>query len=317
MLMKTIKLLFVTVLIAALGVSCNNTVYVEDDYIEPGISLNELIHSYEIWYVDLNESDVYEEIPFMQIAFTLSFRNGVLYANNNLAGLGTTGNGFGIDVGYYDAYNTTLQIDHDIDGVWNFNVQQLSANKIRLYNYTTDSYYVLEGYQRSNFDYDYVFYDNIHYFLQEYEAWEKVYTSQEGAINEFDAENYLAFLSEGYGDTFLSSTDPYGLAPSQIYWDYEGIYEIQDIAGDPYAKVLTLDYDFLDNEYFELYVINDETIELYHPYSQTTYRFKGRGFIEFMRPGTTAKGNATKQPRKRSKENNKIFEKENFKSLVK
>lgn len=316
--MKTIKLLFVTMLLAALGVSCNNTVYVDDDYIEPGISLNQLIHSYEIWYVDLNESDVYEEIPFMQIAFTLSFRNGVLYANNNLAGLGTTGNGFGIDVGYYDAYNTTLQLDHDIDGVWNFSVQQLSANKIRLYNYNTDSYYVLEGYQRSNFDYDYVFYDNIHYFLQEYEAWEKVYTSQEGAINEFDAENYLAFLSEGYGDTFLSSTDPYGIVPSQIYWDYEGVYEIQDIAGDPYAKVLTLDYDFMGNEYFELYVVNDETIELYHPYSETTYRFKGRGFIEFMRPGTaTAKGDAVKQPRKRSKENNKIFKKENFKSLVK
>jgi hypothetical protein len=38
--------------------------------------------------------------------------------------------------------------------------------------------YYLIGYQRSNFDYDRLFYDNIHYFLQEYKAWEKVYTNK-------------------------------------------------------------------------------------------------------------------------------------------
>ena len=47
------------------------------------------------------------------------------------------------------------------------------------------------------FDYDFVFYDNIHYFLQEYEAWEKTFTSEIGAINEFDNENYLQFLAGG------------------------------------------------------------------------------------------------------------------------
>ena len=40
----------------------------------------------------------------------------------------------------------------------------------------------LNGYQRTTFDYDFVFYDNIHYFLQEYEAWEKTYTSEMGVI---------------------------------------------------------------------------------------------------------------------------------------
>jgi len=60
-----------------------------------------------------------------------------------------------------------------------------------------DTSYFLDGYQRSSFNYDYVFYDNIHYFLQEYEAWEKIYTSNTGALNEFDNENYLQFLSGG------------------------------------------------------------------------------------------------------------------------
>ncbi len=316
--MKTIKLLLSTFLLVGIFASCTQTVYVEDDYIDGGITLDELIDSYELWYVDLNQSSSSGDIAFMQIAFTLSFRNGVVYANNNLVGFGSTGNGFGIDVGYYDAFGTTLQIDHDIDGVWNFSVQQLSANKIELYNNQTNSSYILRGYQRNTFDYDYVFYDNIHYFLQEYEAWEKIYTSQEGAINDFDAENYLAFLTEGYGDTFLSSVDANGLNPNQVYWDYEGIYEVLDISGDAYAKVLTLDYDYLGNEYFELYVINDETIELYHPYSGTTYRFKGRGYLEFMRPGSaTAKGETGSAIKKRRKENNKTFQEENFKSLVK
>ncbi|SFU68911.1 hypothetical protein SAMN05216480_11384 [Pustulibacterium marinum] len=314
--MKTIKLLFVSFLALASFSACTNTVYIEDDYVEPSITLNQLIHSYELWYIDINQSTVNGNIPFMQIAFTLSFRNGTLYANNNMVGFGSNGNGYGIDVGYYDAYGSTLQLDHDLDGVWNFSVQQLGTNTIELYNYETDSSFVLRGYQRSTFDYDYVFYENIHYFLQEYEAWEKVYTSQEGAINDFDAENFLAFLSDGYGDTFLSSIDGNGTPVSNIYWDYEGIYEVLNVDGDVYAKVLTLDYDYLGNEYFELYVINDETVELYHPYSGTTYRFKGRGYIQYMRSANAKGKTSSEETRKlRVKENNRTFKAEEFKSL--
>ena len=35
------------------------------------------------------------------MAFTLSFLDGVLYANNNLVDIGITGNGFGVPVGNY------------------------------------------------------------------------------------------------------------------------------------------------------------------------------------------------------------------------
>ena len=138
-----------------------------------GISLNQLLGSYELWYVDINQTLGPGETPFLQIAFTISFRNGIVYANNNLVGFGSSGNGFGIDVGTYDAYNMILDVYHDIDGYETFDVYQIDNNTIELYNPYNDTSYFLHGYQRGNFDYDFVFYDNIHYFLQEYEAWEK------------------------------------------------------------------------------------------------------------------------------------------------
>lgn len=48
--------------------------------------------------MDVNATQGFGEVPFMQVAFTLSFRNGTLFTNNNLVGLGSQGNGFGVDV---------------------------------------------------------------------------------------------------------------------------------------------------------------------------------------------------------------------------
>jgi hypothetical protein len=56
---------------------------------------------------------------------------------------------------------------------------------------------------------------------------------------------------------------------------------VDDVSGNYYLKYLTLDYDYLGNEYFELSVINDNTIELFHPTSGTLYRFTGRGYIQY------------------------------------
>jgi hypothetical protein len=137
--------------------------------------------------------------------------------------------------------------------------------------------------------------------LQEYKVWEKTYTSEYGAINEFDDENYLQFFSDNVDDIFRSSIDGVGKNPNNIQWDYKGIYTVYDVPGDNTLKTLTLDYDFLGNDYFELYVINDETIELYHPDSETVYRFKGRGYIEYLKSG---KGEATKVKKKRKKTEN-------------
>ncbi|MCH4552323.1 nicotinic acid mononucleotide adenyltransferase [Aestuariibaculum lutulentum] len=302
--MKTVKLLLSFALISTLFTSCyQETVIVEE---EPGISLNQLLNSYELWYVDINSTAGYGTTPFLQKAFTISFRNGVVYANNNIVGLGESGNGFGIDIGEYDTYDMILDVNHDIDGFETFDVYQIDNNTIELYNPKNKTSYFLDGYQRSNFDYDFVFYDNIHYFLQEYDAWEKTYTSDFGALNEFDNENFLQFLAGGNDSEFRSSQDNSGTSVNNLIWDYTGIYGVGDVAGDMYLKTLTLDYDYFDNEYFELSVINDSKIELYHPSSQSVYQFTGRGYIQYLKTadtkGKTATSEITEKMRKPRKD---------------
>jgi len=304
--MKTLKLLFGFALAATLFTSCYTEVIVDDFDDTPSITLNQLLNSYELWYVDINQTTGFGETPFLQIAFTLSFRNGTLYANNNLVGIGSQGDGFGIPVGVYDAYNMILDINHDIDGFQTFDVYQIDNNTIELYNPNNDTSYFLNGYQRSNFDYNFVFYDNIHYFLQEYEAWEKTYTSNIGAINEFDNENYLQFLAGGNDATFRSSQDESGTSVSNLLWDYTGIYGIGDITGKTNLKTLTLDYDSFGNEHFELNVINDGKIELYHPTSETVYEFEGRGYIQYLKTSNSKRKETVKRNEMRKHRKNKI-----------
>ncbi len=288
--MKTMKLLTGFALATLLFTSCHVDV-IDDDYHDvPSVSLNQLLNSYDLWYVDINETIGYGQTPFLQKAFTVSFLNGNVYANNNLVGFGSQGNGLGISIGYYDTYDMILDVHHAIDGFSTFDVYQIDNNTIELYNPNNDTSYFLDGYQRSNFDYDFVFYDNIHYFMQEYKAWEKTYTSEVGALNEFDNENFLQFLAGGNDSTFRSSQDNVGTNVNNLYWDFIGDYGIGDISGNMYLKTLTLDYDYFDNEFFELSVINDGLIELYHPSSGTYYEFRGRGYIQYMEPNDDASG---------------------------
>ncbi len=299
-LMKTLKLLSVIFLGSMVLTSCVAEVVVEEDvYIEePVISLNTVLSTYEIWYVDIERTKGTGEIPFLQKAFTVSFRNGTFFANNNLVGLGNNGNGFGLDVGSYDTFRMNLDIAHDIDGVYELEVTQFADDEIEIYDRVTNTSYYLVGYQRNGFDYDQVFYDNIHYFLQEYETWEKIFTSEFGVLNEFDNENYLKFEYFGAGENFKSSEDANGIPINDIFYDYSGHYEINDIINTLDRKTLTLDYDSPDNEFFELSVINDNKIELFHPSSETVYRFVGRGHIQFK---STEKGKPTQNERKRIK----------------
>ncbi|WP_196895603.1 hypothetical protein [Aureivirga marina] len=281
--MRAIKYFFGLFFILITASSC----VVDDDFYRdgpnPGITLDELLNTYSIWYVDYDRTEGPDNIPFLSKAFTISFQNGRLYANNNLVGIGQTGNGLGVQIGYYDAYGETLEVFHDLDGRYDFYVDQLANNRIRLVSKNYDVSYYLIGYHRSDFDYNRLFYDNIEYFLQEYRAWEKTYTSQLGALNEFDNENFLRFTPENL-TTFYSSQDPVGTDIDLIQWDYEGNYEVFDVQGYDDLKILRLDYDFFnDNEEFELTVINDSTISLYHVESGTTYHFQGRQFIPFLR----------------------------------
>jgi len=300
--MKTMKLLTRFALATLLFTSCHVDV-INDNYNEvPSVSLNQLLNSYDLWYIDINETIGYGQTPFLQKAFTVSFLNGNVYANNNLVGFGSQGNGLGISVGYYETYDMILDVHHTVDGFSTFDVYQIDNNTIELYNPNNDTSYFLDGYQRSNFDYDFIFYDNIHYFMQEYEAWEKTYTSMVGALNEFDNENFLQFLAGGNDSTFRSSQDEIGTNVNNLYWDFLGDYGIGDISGNMYLKTLTLDYDYFDNEIFELSVINDALIELYHPSSGTYYEFEGRGYIQYLEANDAVTGKSTSTEEKLRKQ---------------
>ena len=274
--MRTLKLQFLTILSGLLLGSC--TIFV-DDTIEDTVSLDELIASYDLWYVDIHRTSGTGNVPFVSRAFTLSFVNGILYANNNISGIGFTGNGLGIPVGNYGTFGDVLETFHDIDGIHDFIVTQLSLNEIRIYDSFANVSYYLIGYQRENFDYDMLFYDNIEYFLQEFDAWERTGINSVNPII-FDDEHYLQFTPEN-NTTFYSSQDDFGINIADILWDYTGTYEVFDVLGFDDLKILTLNYDSGDTEEFELSVLNDEKIRLFHLVSETTYDFNGRGFIQF------------------------------------
>ena len=70
--MKTIKILLSFALTATLFTACYTEVAV-NDFDEPSISLNQLLNSHELWYVDINATQGFGETPFLQKAFTISF----------------------------------------------------------------------------------------------------------------------------------------------------------------------------------------------------------------------------------------------------
>ncbi|WP_439130785.1 hypothetical protein [Polaribacter sp.] len=310
--MKTLKLLFTIIITGSLLSSC--TVYNDgfvDDY---PLTLEEVVSGYDLWYVDYHRTTGTGDVPYVSRAFTLSFINGVLFANNNIVDIGRTGNGFGIDVGTYNAFNGFLETNHDVDGFNDFEVDIISNNEIRLYNVRENVAYYLIGYSLSNFDYDKLFYENIEYFLQEYEAWEKI-KAVGGTENPFDSENYLGFTPENI-TTFYSSQDDFGTQIANINWDYVGGYEIFDVNGFEDLKILTLNYDGGDIEEFELSVINDGRISLYHINSDTTYDFGGRGFIQYLKGEKnvkTAKELVRNNNRKRTKIQRKTKNRRNLK----
>ena len=114
--------------------------YFEETYYETNTILD-----FDLWYVDIHNTLGYGEFPFIEMAYTLSFLGGVLYANNNLVDIGITGNGYGIPVGTYSFYNGILTMDHLIDGFNEFEVYSVGNNVLELYNVYSDTSYFIEG----------------------------------------------------------------------------------------------------------------------------------------------------------------------------
>ena len=290
--MKTLKNTSLVLALCLFISSCHVTSINQE---ESAISLNQLLNSYDIWYVDINATKGYGEIPFLQRAFTISFFNGEIFANNNLVGIGSQGNGYGIYIGQYNTYDMSLETHHNIDGSTYFEVYQKNNNTIELYHPNTQTSYFLKGFHQKTFDYNYVFYDNIQYFLQEYQAWEKSFTSNQGTPNAFDDETYLQFIANNIDLVFQSSKDNYGLKPNSIFWDFTGIYQINTLKNNTNLKRLILDYDHSERAVFELSVINDSTIELYHINSNTIYQFIGINYISYLKNNSAKPSFKTKK----------------------
>ena len=72
------------------------TTIFEDSNYEYQPTLEEVVSGYDLWYIDYNRTTGNGDIPFISRAFTLSFINGILYANNNIVDIGRTGNGLGM-----------------------------------------------------------------------------------------------------------------------------------------------------------------------------------------------------------------------------
>jgi hypothetical protein len=81
----------------------------------------------------------------------------------------------------------------------------------------------------------------------------------------------------------LSSKSVIGTEFVNIIFDYEGGYEVYDVNGYDDLKVLTLDYDGGAVETFEMSVLSDNIVELYHVSSKTTYKFEGNSFIQYLK----------------------------------
>ena len=140
-------------------------------------------------------------------------------------------------------------------------------------------------------------------------------SSRGGNANTFDTENFLSFTPENI-TTFYSYQDEFGTEIVDLKWDYVGGYEIFDVNGFEDLKILTLNYDAGDIEEFELSVINDGRVSLYHINSRTTYEFSGRGFVQYLKSEKsvkTAKEIVRNNNRKRTKVIRKAKDRRNLK----
>ncbi|WP_075340515.1 hypothetical protein [Tenacibaculum agarivorans] len=310
--MKTIKLLLgILVSITTLSscVVANNELPAANF-----IPTEEIVSGYDLWYVDIHRTQGTADIPFLSKAFTVSFLNGSMYANNNIVDIGRTGDGLGIRVGSYRTFDDgVIETFHTRDGDYSFEVIELSNNEIRLDDLRRNVSYYLVGYQANDFDYDRLFYDNIEFFLQEYIAWERTGT-RDGVANPFDDEHFLQFTPENI-TTFYSSHDSFGTDIDLIQWDFVGGYTIDNITGFDNLKFLTLNYDNGDTEEFELSVLNDGQIELFHLSTKTKYEFTGRGYVQILKGGKNK--TSTKPVRNADRIRTKVKRKEITRKVLK
>lgn len=259
------KIVFFSLFVITSFGSCTR----DNDFYE-NLSLDQKLHQYDIWYVNKAESRG-AVIDFLEKSFTISFDRGFLLANMNLVDIGNRGGGLGFRIGDYTTRGIFLEIQYR-NRFYLFEVEQIRSNKIVLHDQHSSASYVLEGYQTSQFNYDQLLLDNLHLFLQEFEAWEQI-QKRGGNANPFDQETYLRFVPERGNQYFDASRSRNGIAISTIHWDYRSTYSVS-------RDILELLFDGTLQR-FRIRVVKDNLIELEHLNSGTIYTFQGIGNIIF------------------------------------
>ena len=280
------KMLYILALVLTASLTSCRWEQREDDYATDTVhlSLSDLIHSYDLWYVDIDRTTGTGDVDFVSRAFTMSFKNNnTVYANNNIVGLGVTGNGFGIKTGVFDTYNRSgiISIHDDVFGSADFVVEQISSNEISLHNSAQNVTDFLVGYQKYDFDYDKLFYENITYFLQEYESWTKQSENIMSPAASFISENHLTFYVQNNQNVFDTSVSAINTPIMSIYWDYHGAYDVYNTSVE-HIKELELVYSGNNGEErFELDILDDQNIRLTNQNNGNSYTFVGRDYIQY------------------------------------
>ncbi len=71
--MKAIKPLLILILIGTMTTSCYTEVILDDELIEESnFKTDQVLRSYDLWYIDINATKGNGEVPFLQRAFTIS-----------------------------------------------------------------------------------------------------------------------------------------------------------------------------------------------------------------------------------------------------
>lgn len=232
-------------------------------------STSQKVFSQDLWILQESNGAV---VPFIDRAFTISMSGGDLYANNNIFRLGAIGDGYGDRIGSVSFYKDLLELNHQQEGLFAFYVDRINVNTIRLTEIDTGVFYVFTGYRLNHFNFDQLFFENLEFLLQEFQAWENTQTLN-GVSNRFDQENYIQFQPNG---VFRTSIDPNGLSIDRVLWKYTGTYQVETIPNNLEQKRLFLSYADGSRESFLIKVNQDYEVSLCHDQSRTDYVFTGR-----------------------------------------
>lgn len=240
-------------------------------------SIEELLGSYDLWYV---EPDQYtSDFELGQEAITFSFVENQLYANKNLIGFDPEL--IGNEESTYTVEQTGNNASITIDDT-SFTVFGVSGNSLKLVNsYDNSTAFYITGYAANDFPLDDIFYERMAHFFNEYKFWQKTATENpDDNEGNFATLNYIEFSEVR---NFRSSEDTEDLTYDQINWQYQGSYRLttENSEEEPISNELIFIYhtdeneEEIANDTLKVNVLNENRIQLSEPDLNIHYTFEG------------------------------------------